>query len=720
MLKRGFEILAFSLILMVLISGIGFAQEQSEATPTPEAISGATPTPTPEAAVIPGPSVSPDDDDSGEEDEGGEDEIKGEKVKVCHIPGGDKDKANTIEISKDALKSHLDHGDYTGECEEEFGGDVDEELGGAGITPDSAFYFLDKWFDGFGNCIDNRKEKVAEIKEMINAGNVEAAKESLKKYEVCAKEVEREVSPEEKENVKRGSRAIRRAIREIEGDIPDEDRKEFSDIVDKEDKIEAAAEIAFKIKDLCEQLSKLDPSEYSRVCRVKGDAPKWQIELDDDLTEEQKDGARKFAEVMSQCFRTQGLDCKCSELENINKPFADRCSIVAPLASKCEKGDESACEAMDEATQGIEDTLPDYLLDIFSELEGDVEKDQFEFHMPGECREAGAKTPKDCMKVMFEVNAPEECQQALKDGKISFDNERGAREACERIMFEANAPEECIQAGLKDHKECGKFMFKQNAPQECIDAGLTGEGRDDPRKCEKLMKEQFGNEKEGSNRGRGPGPDCRRIENSEERLKCYDGALEGIGSPEGLGREGGDHGGWPQPCQEAQALTRESCGKIMNEWGTKQRNYDEERMKREREGQFKEGEFKQFEGRPQEGFRPQCAPGQTWYCKDGQCRCEGEPSGEFRQPSEGEFKEGEGFRPPEDFKEGEFQQPSSSTETPIEGGTSSTSGIDSTASSDDGDGGTASTSSGDSGTSSGTTGAAIMVDNRFTDYYYYS
>src|SRR3989344_5487394 len=361
MLKRGFEILAFSLILMVLISGIGFAQEQSEATPTPEAISGATPTPTPEAAVIPGPSVSPDDDDSGEEDEGGEDEIKGEKVKVCHIPGGDKDKANTIEISKDALKSHLDHGDYEGECEEEFGEDVDGELGGAGITPDSAFYFLDRWFDGFGNCIDNRKEKVAEIKEMINAGN-----------------------------------------------------------------IEAAAEIAFKIKDLCEQLSKLDPNEYSRVCRVKGDAPKWQIELDDDLTEEQKDGARKFAEVMSQCFKTQGVDCECSELENINKPFADRCSIVAPLASKCEKGDESACEAMDEATQGIEDLLPDYLQDVFDELGEGVEKDKFEFHMPMECREAGAKTPKDCMKVMFEANAPEECQQALKDGKISFDNERGA------------------------------------------------------------------------------------------------------------------------------------------------------------------------------------------------------------------------------------------------------------------------------------------------------
>lgn len=713
MLKRGLEVLTACLVLIVLVGGIGFAQDV-DVTPTPDVATEATPIPTPEATATPGVISTPEATATPEAAPVHE----GEKIKVCHIPGGDRGKANTIEIGRDALDSHLVHGDYEGECEEEFEGDVDEELGGAGITPDSTFYFLDKWFDGFGNCIDNRKEKVAEIKEMINAGNVDAAKESLRKYEDCAKEVEREVSPEEKENVKRGSRAIRKTIREIEKDIPNEDRKEFSNIVDKEDKIEAAAEIAFKIKDLCEQLSKLDPNEYSRVCRVKGDAPKWQIELDDDLTEEQKNGARKFAEIMSQCFRTQGVNCRCSELEDINKPFADRCSVVAPLAVKCEKGEESACEAMDEATQGIEDTLPDYLLDIFSELEGDVEKDQFEFHMPRECREAGAKTPKECMKAMFEANAPEECQQALKEGKISFSNEREARESCERIMFEANAPEECIKAGLKDHKECGRFMFKQNAPEECIDAGLTGEGRDDPRKCEKLMKEQFGEGKGGPNRGRGPGPDCRKIENPEERLKCYDGALEDIRS-EGEGGFGGREGKghFPQPCEEAQALTPESCQKIMQEWGEKRRNYDEERMKRERESQFREGEreFKQ----------PQCAPGQRWNCFEGQCRCEGEPSGEFRPP-EGEFKEGE-FRQP-----GEFQQPPTEESQPTIGGETAPSGETNTQSTETSgtsgtDSGTATSSSGETtsgtgGTDSGgttVTGGVIWQDNRFYDYYYW-
>ena len=62
-------------------------------------------------------------------------------------------------------------------------------------------------------------------------------------------------------------------------------------------------------------------------------------------------------------------------------------------------------------------------------------------------------------------------------------------------MFNQNAPEECVSAGLKDPKECGKLMFKQNAPQECIDAGITGENRNDPKKCQEIMESLRGEER---------------------------------------------------------------------------------------------------------------------------------------------------------------------------------------------------------------------------------
>jgi hypothetical protein len=41
------------------------------------------------------------------------------KVKVCHIPPGNEENFHTITISANALQSHLDHGDFLGECTEQ-------------------------------------------------------------------------------------------------------------------------------------------------------------------------------------------------------------------------------------------------------------------------------------------------------------------------------------------------------------------------------------------------------------------------------------------------------------------------------------------------------------------------------------------------------------------------------------------------------------------------
>ncbi|MBS3082097.1 hypothetical protein J4416_04170 [Candidatus Pacearchaeota archaeon] len=406
-----------------------------------------------------------------------------------------------------------------GEISDEFG-DAQLERG-AGITPDSGFYFVeDSILSKFRSDSDNREKKIAELREMIKEGDVDSARKALEKYREYADMLEREIDPEKRDEARRSASAVRNAIRGIENEIPEEDRKEFvDDIVDRERKIVTAVEIAGKIRDLCKQLSGLDPNEYARVCSTGDDSPNWQKKLDKDLTSEQRDEARKFGGIMSQCFETAGQQCRCEEIPY--PEFANACSVAAPLATACEvDGDEDACEALD----GLEmPELPDHLQDIFESLEGDISKAQFDLHMPRECRDAGATSPKKCMKIMIETNAPEECRDELISRNIQ--NEREAREICEKIMFELNAPEECVSAGLKDPRECGKLMFKENAPQECIDAGLTGENRNDHKKCEEIMRDT------GDRKGpsRGFGGNCREIQNSEERLKCYDGAVSGVG-----------------------------------------------------------------------------------------------------------------------------------------------------------------------------------------------
>src|SRR3989344_1777188 len=156
----------------------------------------------------------------------------------------------------------------------------------AGITPDSRLYFVeDKILSKFRDDSSNREKKIAELRAMVQAGNYEGARVALGHYKGYADRLEKEVDPENKEEAQRSAAAIRNAIAEIESQIPAENRKEFvDDINEKERSIATAAEIASKIKDICESLSKLDPDKYSRTCKTAEDAPQWQKKLDKDLT----------------------------------------------------------------------------------------------------------------------------------------------------------------------------------------------------------------------------------------------------------------------------------------------------------------------------------------------------------------------------------------------------------------------------------------------------
>ena len=59
-------------------------------------------------------------------------DYEGKKINVCHIPPGNSDNAHTINISVNAWKAHMAHGDSWGECKPDQTDDTDESTDGEG------------------------------------------------------------------------------------------------------------------------------------------------------------------------------------------------------------------------------------------------------------------------------------------------------------------------------------------------------------------------------------------------------------------------------------------------------------------------------------------------------------------------------------------------------------------------------------------------------------
>ena len=585
---------------------------------------------------------------------------------------------------------------------------------GAGITPDSALYGLVEKgiLEKFRNDVENREKKIAEVREMIQEKKYDDARIALARYKEFADKLEREVAPKDKEEAQRSANAIRNAIKEIESQIPADQKKEFvEDIKAQEGRIEKAADVASKIKELCETLATLDPEQYARTCKTNKEAPQWQQDLDEKLTDEQKREAEAFFKIMSACFEDPKT-CQCSQIK-IQK-FSEACSQIAPLAAKCQEGDEDACEKMDEVEDPM-DYLPPHLQAAMAKVERRYSDDKFEHVGPPECKKAGATTREACMKVMFKKHAPEECVKAADEGKIDFTSERSMRESCEKLMFLANAPEECIKAGLKDHRKCGELMCETNLPDECKAAGLgCGNGRPDKimRECEQLMRAQHegkGGPNGGPGRGFAFGKNCNAIQDKDEKLKCFEEVFnaaqqggfigrgpeerfEGEGEHGGRGDSGSGQGfdyrskpnvGFPEECKRAgidgrNADDGERCNKLMSEQGG-QRHQDTQRY--------------------QDDFARDCsARGGAWDCSNagssgGPCRCKYPENREYQRPPEG-------FRPPE----GSQQPPAQTTQPtspPPTGDQSS---------------GTPTTTSPTPTTTSPT--GSVITGNAFLDYYF--
>jgi hypothetical protein len=536
-------------------------------------------------------------------------------------------------------------------------GDVELE-GSAGMTPDSAFYFLEDLLESMlvgdnpETALQYKEEKILELKEMVESGNKEAVEKALERVEKYNDILQREVSPELDKRVRESSKATKEVLNSF--DLEKEGWDDIKDTVNanlkQEDKIALAAKISNKISELCRALSGLDPLEYSKVCKTNDDAPEWKKNLDRELTEEQEKEAKEFFAIMSECFKNPEI-CRCEEISI--KPFADKCGEIAPLASKCEAGSEDACRMMEEIEDPI-DLLPDYLRDVMEDIENQYGESKHDLHVPSECVEAGALSREACMKVMFKTNAPPECQDALESGKIDPQNENEARKACDSIMFNLEAPEECKEAGLKDFRECETYMFKLDAPQECLDAGLSGSGRDDWKKCELIRfkldapKECLDAGIDGSHRDDWKKCDAIRFRLDSPK-ECLDAGLTGEGrddwkkcnkitflldAPEECHKFADERDPWKK-CQPVQfkldahpaCLEAGLTGEGRNDWddcqkiqfkaeapqecldagltGEGRRDWDECHKLQEKTGQNKED----------------CGPNELHICEDGNCYC---------------------------------------------------------------------------------------------------
>ncbi len=603
---------------------------------------------------------------------------------------------------------------------------ADVEETSAGITPDSAFYFIESGiFEKFRNDIANMRKKMAEIRKLIQENKIEEAKISLEKLKEYARQVEAEADPEMRDEVRRAVAEILQTIKRIEDRIPEAYKKEFvDDVLVVSENVATAAEISTKINELCNQLIDLGEFEKANeVCNLDSEekeTPSWLKRKRNEWKQEMSEEAENFFDVLKECMEVTSDDiqgnydqCRCDEMPSAQQEL---CYEIAKTED--EGGDASSL-------------IEQFMKGLPNDLKVAVERSMSEFEEEG-----------------FERNRPEECQDV-----DSF-------ERCQELMFRRSAPGPCLNAldrgEIEPTKEaCEKIMFAEHAPSEC--KGLSSD------ECAELFEGDF--EKE-SFRDRGPGFDvsavCNNIKDSQSRLDCYDSNVE---KARGLGNYHDERNKFRDEFSDDFSGTfdehkEEFEKKFSEKYNDKYKQ--EQELIRASDARFRKTQDYQ------EQFAAWCiGKGGRWDCSfasaspESPCRCfgsdkkepqydydfdkyfseehreefqtEGEldssPPKRFRSPPEGQPPEGfrsspeggfENFQPPEGFQppKGEFRppqegfKPSSGEEFHQEGqipSGSEGSGSSSSGSSGGGEGG--------GGLTGGFTGRSIL-DNEFLEYYF--
>jgi len=347
-----------------------------------------------------------------------------------------------------------------------------------GILPDSPFYFIDELFETLSvgsdpeRALQYKEEKIAEARVMAERGKAEFAKEALVRVSGYNVILEREVTPEMEVRIKQRSGAYEQVLSKILSDIP-----ELNEAVEQqraqEERIRLAAEVSSKIKQLCETLAQLDAEQYGRTCKTE-DAPRWQQKLDKELTQEQRAHARVFAEKLRECFASNGVECDC---EGMRVPsFEAACRKDHEKAVLCGDGNQDACDAMTGPVE-VGKYLPAYLLPVlekvqrefseqaFSEARERAQSDTAESGMalPQPCRDAGASSPDDCMRLMREKGLT----QDIAGERFMFTSMKEFMEACGQRM----SKDECVKQAEELQRQGFTEQPQAGAPERIGEFG---------------------------------------------------------------------------------------------------------------------------------------------------------------------------------------------------------------------------------------------------------
>ena len=376
--------------------------------------------------------------------------------------------------------------------------DVEKFLDSGGVNS-GLFYIFDVTLDKI--FLDEHKfseERAAEIVSLVKEGNIEDAKKIIELYRESADVLEKEVSPDKQSEVKDRAEVIQVAVSEIINDIPEDDKDDFEEIVEKEKKIKIAVDIAAKISELCTKLVELGEfKKASEVCKLdkKGDEPEWLRGKKEGWNKQLEGDSQKFFDILINCMEVTDDDikgnydeCKCGEM-----PLAQEelCFDIAKNEEACSFDDDNACDEADNLINQFMKSLPENLRVAMEKAMMGFEEKGFDSHKPKEC--AGVDSFEDCMLIMAEQHlqyAPEPCREpirtAIKEGSVRGEDD--ARKICEKIMFEENAPEGC--RGLSPD-ECAKLFGGSGRERKGLDHGVVFQV-------------------------------CDNIKDSSARLACYD------------------------------------------------------------------------------------------------------------------------------------------------------------------------------------------------------